>query len=80
MNSELLKTAAADMVKLVELHGRIGAALGLDKTCVNCAHWSQSVEHGGRTEEKEMCHKFYQRPPARIIVQGCPEHMHDIPF
>lgn len=80
MNSELLKTAQVDMTKLRELHHRIGAALGLDRTCLNCAHWSQGVDNGGPSNPVELCHRYNQRPPARIIVSGCPEHMHDIPF
>lgn len=62
------------------VHARLGDALGLDHTCIRCMHWSQGVEHGGPSNPDEMCHKFYQRPPARIIAQGCPEFVEDIPF
>lgn len=41
--------------------------------CVNCIHWA---------ENEEMCKMFKARPPAYVIVTGCPQHMHndDIPF
>lgn len=38
--------------------------------CTTCMHWN---------ETKEMCNKFNQRPPAKVIVQGCLEHQL-IPF
>lgn len=44
--------------------------MGMFNTCLNCGHWQ---------DNPEMCLKFKQRPPAKIIVVGCSEHT-DIPF
>lgn len=43
---------------------------GLLLNCLNCHHWK---------DKEEICGKYLQRPPAKIIVSGCPEHT-DIPF
>ena len=43
---------------------------GYFSTCLNCHHWQS---------ETEICGKFNQRPPAKIIVSGCEEHT-DVPF
>lgn len=39
-------------------------------TCLNCHYWNK---------EQDICGKFNQRPPAKIIISGCEEHT-DIPF
>lgn len=44
--------------------------IGMFTTCLNCCNWD---------DKNEMCMKFKQRPPAKIIVVGCSEHT-DIPF
>lgn len=43
------------------------------KTCLNCVHFN---------EPTEICTKFNQRPPARVIALSCEQHEdnHDIPF
>ena len=41
-----------------------------DRSCLMCGHF---------TESKEICDKFKQRPPAKIIVNGCQFHEF-IPF
>ena len=43
---------------------------GLFKSCLNCWQWK---------EKEEICGKYSRRPPAKIIVSGCPEH-EDLPF
>lgn len=43
---------------------------GLLLNCLNCHYWK---------DKEEICGKYNQRPPAQIIVSGCPEHT-DIPF
>lgn len=45
---------------------------GLLRSCVNCEHWS-----GAKTE---LCSLANQRPPATVIVTGCPAHTDNIPF
>ena len=43
------------------------------QSCLNCKAFS---------EEKELCLKYNQRPPVRVIVFGCNsyEDISDIPF
>lgn len=43
------------------------------KSCIYCEHFD---------EPSEVCKKYGQRPPARIIAMGCPdfENNDDIPF
>lgn len=41
------------------------------RSCLNCEEW----EH-----VKEVCRKVEQRPPAKVIVVGCPAWIADIPF
>lgn len=36
-----------------------------DRSCLQCMHWK---------ENKEICEKFNQRPPAKVIVNGCQYH------
>jgi len=42
----------------------------LRKTCLTCHLFN---------EANEICTKFNQRPPARVIANGC-QHWDDIPF
>lgn len=44
--------------------------MGYLSSCLNCHHWQHN---------QEICGKFNQRPPAKIIVSGCEEHT-DLPF
>ena len=54
--------------------------------CVNCEHFSQSVERilpGGKTmHDKEFCvlDKLQRPIPAKIAAFGCQRFSHDIPF
>lgn len=65
--SALLKTLAEGMAdELVKLM----VSQGWLKTCLNCHYWHKP---------QEKCDKYNQRPPAEIIVAGCPDH-EDIPF
>jgi len=41
------------------------------QSCLNCADWNKKAE---------SCDKFKGRPPATAIVNGCEEHVADIPF
>jgi len=41
-----------------------------DRSCLQCMRWQ---------EQKEICEKFKQRPPAKTIVNGCQFHEF-IPF
>lgn len=43
---------------------------GLLPSCLNCDHW---------LDKAEVCDK-YGRPPAVVIVYGCPEWDEGIPF
>lgn len=36
-----------------------------DRSCLQCMHWKY---------KEEICKKFKQRPPAKIIVNGCQYH------
>lgn len=40
-------------------------------TCINCDNFN---------EEEEKCKLYDQRPPARVIVKGCPQWIPIIPF
>lgn len=56
------------------LYHLIEVAIKLDvKNCIACEHFD---------EASEVCKKYGQRPPARIIAMGCPdfENNDDIPF
>lgn len=47
-------------------------AEGCFQNCTKCFYWKT---------EKEICNKFNQRPPARIIVKGCQYfELDEIPF
>jgi hypothetical protein len=39
-------------------------------TCLSCFNWE---------DKEEICMLYKQRPPARIIANGCPSY-EDIPF
>jgi hypothetical protein len=41
-----------------------------DRSCLQCMHWE---------ELKETCKLFNERPPAKVIVNGC-QHHDFIPF
>ena len=43
---------------------------GWFQTCLNCCDWN---------DKTEICMRFKQRPPAKVIVSGCEFHS-DIPF
>ena len=36
-----------------------------DRSCLQCLHWD---------DKKEICKTFNQRPPAKVIVEGCKYH------
>lgn len=45
---------------------------GLLNNCTQCFHWDQ---------KKEICIKYSQRPPAKVIVHGCENfELDEIPF
>lgn len=46
---------------------------GNTKNCINCVFFRES---------EELCSKFKQRPPARVIALSCEHHedCNDIPF
>ena len=43
---------------------------GYMRNCLTCEHWRND----------EICGKWNARPPAKIIVSGCPDHTDLIPF
>lgn len=55
-------------------------------SCVNCELWSDNVNHFNKTRPgnpqhpPEVCTKWNRRPPAKVIVCGCDQHIPDIPF
>lgn len=47
-------------------------AQGVIRNCTKCNHWDHA---------KEICKKYNQRPPTKIILSGCPEFdLDEIPF
>ena len=44
---------------------------GVFPSCINCEYFNHI---------NETCDKVNQRPPAHIIVSGCPEWQQEIPF
>lgn len=48
------------------------AVLAHVETCLTCQHFK---EHEG-----ELCGLAGQRPPARVIAYGCPQHQPEPPF
>ena len=46
-------------------------AMGLNKTCLDCANFVESSEH---------CNIANARPPARVIVEGCSKFQNNEPF
>lgn len=42
-------------------------------SCLSCVHFN---------EPNEICGRYNQRPPARVIANGCPEYIdyYDVPF
>lgn len=43
----------------------------LFQTCVSCWHFD---------EQREICKLCNMHPPARVIVNGCPQYYDEIPF
>lgn len=74
-DSDARENAVKDFVKH---HVEQWMDMGLFRSCINCAHWND--EHAV-TRPPETCSKHNNaRPPARIIVTGCPDHTDNIPF
>lgn len=40
-------------------------------TCTSCEQWNK---------KEEKCELYQMRPPANVIVVGCPTWIHTIPF
>lgn len=43
----------------------------LNKSCVNCDHFNTS---------QELCGLVDERPPAKVIAQGCEQWVKEVPF
>lgn len=43
----------------------------LHRSCLTCVHFEEATE---------KCHRYEQRPPARVIAMGCPEWEQEPPF
>lgn len=54
----------------VEFHKRL-VKLQVVNSCLNCVEWNP---------KPETCGKYKARPPAEVIVYGCPAWEEDIPF
>lgn len=63
VRNAVMKETALELASYMENKGWFN-------TCLNCCEWN---------ETNELCNKFKERPPAKIIVKGC-EHHTDIPF
>jgi len=59
-----------DLAKLAHLIVNRIEAEGFFDNCTTCMWWN---------DEKEICKKFKERPPVKIIVKGC-EYHELIPF
>lgn len=59
---------------LRSLHDALRTLFGTDRSCINCLQFDHASETCLLTLPKP------QRPPAKIIVQGCPAWEADIPF
>lgn len=56
---------------------------GTCKSCLNCEHWSENsigVQYKTKPAGQEVCGLYNQKPPADVIVFGCPSWVFDIPF
>lgn len=81
--NEKLRTESRQNLLDALAHGFVDWAFdqGLFRSCLNCADWEG--EHAPGVTLKyppEWCRKFNARPPAKVIVTGCPEHSDNIPF
>lgn len=57
------------------------ARIQFQEIMIRHSHWQCCLNCDRFNIQKEVCEKFGgQRPPARIIVVGCPEFVDDIPF
>jgi hypothetical protein len=46
-------------------------------SCLNCDYWAKK---NGKPTGVEQCELFKAVPPIHVIVNGCKDHMDDIPF
>lgn len=51
------------MVRVIEL---VSIRAGWARSCLNCSHFAEG--------SGELCTLAGARPPARVIVHGCPSH------
>ena len=49
----------------------VAAAMVVGTSCLDCEHFR---------ERKELCVLYNQRPPVRVLVNGCPSFSENIPF
>lgn len=50
-------------------------------TCTNCEHWAERTVIGEEDlVEVQFCRKWDMTPPAKVIVVGCENWSHAIPF
>lgn len=47
-------------------------------TCLNCEHFKVHNDVGNNKDD--ICGLFKMRPPSHVIVNGCKDHIDDIPF
>lgn len=59
------RTGAADAIHQLMLSISLQDKDAFTESCVNCVNFD---------EPKELCRKFQQRPPARIIAYGCTDY------
>lgn len=65
-----MKINDGEIVKLADFIFERLKDEGYLDNCTTCMWWN---------DEKEICNKFKERPPAKTIVKGC-EHHELIPF
>lgn len=54
---------------------------GVVPTCINCEHWGMNQGAvTGKPPKEEVCRLYSMRPPAEVIVFGCPSWEWDLPF
>jgi hypothetical protein len=63
LSPEQLESLAGVFVRAGEIAARIA---GWNRNCLGCVHFSEAAEHCGR---------WNMRPPARVIVEACPDFL-----
>ena len=69
--TSFLNSIAEELNMLIPLIASSRLDFTQQDSCIYCTNFD---------EENELCRLANQRPPARVIVQGCPKFDLEIPF